>query len=172
MKTSIKILVILLLPFCFLSTPLYSKGDGDKKNEKAEEKEEEKNEGKTDGKNVEDSIYRSYLNVGSLTIPVIKNDRVYGYIKLKAQIMTKDGSTIEPFRPYKKRLIDAYFTDVYTVMSDRWLPPKEPTSEAIQKRLSKQTDRIVGSDKLLTILPTFYFYKNPEKQEKQATHKK
>lgn len=167
MKTSIKFLFILLLPLSLFSPPLYAKGNGEKKEEKGQEKEDEKNERKTDGKNVEDSIYRSYLNVGNLTIPVIKNDKVYGYIKLKAQIMTKDGSTIEPFRLYKKRLIDAYFTDVYTVMSDRWLPPKEPTSEAIQKRLSKQTDRIVGSDKLLTILPTFYFYKTPEKQEKK-----
>ena len=165
MTTSLKVLFFFLF-LCLHSLPLYAEGAGEKKEDKEKDEEEEKPE-KKEGTSVEDSIFRSYLNVGNMTIPVIKESKVYGYIKLKVQIMTKDGSTIEPFRAYKKRLIDAYFTDVYTVMSDRWLPPKEPTSEAILKRLSKQTDRIVGSDQLLTIFPTFYFYKNPDKNDKK-----
>ncbi len=150
---------------CVLSHPIHAEGGEEKKPEKAEKDEkEEESEKKHEGTNVENSVFRSYLDVGTMTIPIIKRDKVHAYIRMKVQIMTKDGSTIEPFRLYKKRLHDAYFSDIYGVMSDRWLPPKEPTSQVIQKRLAKQTQRIVGSDQLLTILPTYYFYKVPEKQ--------
>lgn len=150
------------------SVPLQAEGGGEKKDKDEDDSEKKsKKEGENkEGSTTEDSVFRSYLNVGDMTVPVIKHDGVFAYIKMKVQIMTKDGSSIEPFRPYKKRLFDAHFSDVYSVMSDRWLPSKDPTSEAIQKRLAKQTDRIVGSDKLLTILPMFYFYKVPEKPKK------
>ena len=147
---------------------LRAEGDGEKKESKEDKDGDDSGKkDKNEGTKVEDSVFRSYLNVGDMTIPVIKQDGVVAYIKMRVQIMTKDGSSIEPHRPYKKRLYDAYFSDVYSSMSDRWLPSKEPTSEVIQKRLARQTDRIVGSDKLQTILPMFYFYKVPEKPKKQ-----
>jgi hypothetical protein len=143
---------------CALSHPISAEGDEKKKSEKEDKEEKEEESGKKNGgTTVENSVFRSYLDVGTMTIPIIKRDKVHAYIRMKIQIMTKDGS-------YKKRLHDAYFSDIYGVMSDRWLPPKEPTSEVIQKRLAKQTQRIVGSDQLLTILPTYYFYKVPERQ--------
>lgn len=164
------IFLLLLAMGAVFILPSFVIAEGGEKKESKDEEEEEEKKGKKgggeekEGSKVEDSVFRAYLNVGDMIVPIVKREGVYAYLKLKVQIMTKDGSTIEPFRPYKKRLIDAYFTDVYSVMSDRWLPPKEPTKEAIEKRLSAQTNRIVGSDKLTTIITTFYYYK-PEKKK-------
>lgn len=115
-----------------------------------------------------DGILRSYLNVGLLIIPVVKGDQVVAYARIKIQIATIDGSTIDPYHRYKNILLDAYFSDLYHALCDHWLDNgKDPTQESIQKRLSKITDKIVGQNKLNTYILNFYFYR-PEKKKKTA----
>lgn len=146
----------------FLNLMSFSGSDSKAEGTEEADKKEEPTEG-GEGAKVDDSVFRPYMTVGNMVVPIVKREGVYAYVKLTIQIITKDGTSIEPYRPYKNRLYDAYFTDVYTILSDRWLPPKEPSKDSVQKRLSKRTDQIVGPDKLTTIITTFYFYK-PEKK--------
>lgn len=147
MKFIFRVFLIFLL-FSPIFSPLHAEAE----KEEGEEKEEKGNHGS-------DSIFRSWYDVGQIIVPVIKRNKVVAYMRIKIQILTKDGSPIDPYRDYKYILLDAYFTDIYQVMCDRWLMgSKAPTQEAIHKRLIKITNKVVGSKKLKTIITNYYFY--------------
>lgn len=144
---------ILTISWIFLSPATASKGNPDASDDDQEEYK------------AADGVLRSYLNMGLLVIPVVKGDQVVAYARLKTQIATVDGSTIDPYHRYKHILLDAYFSDLYHALCDHWLDNgKDPTQESLQKRLAKITDKIIGPNKLNTYILNFYFYR-PEKKK-------
>lgn len=136
----------------WLSSPISLYADESSSPRTQSEKDEEK-------ASSDEAPIKTYLDLKALVVPVIKRDKVVAYARLSIQVATKDNSSIDPFRPYKNRLIDAYFKDLFQGLCDQWLPGKDPKEETIHKRLSKVTDTLVGPNKLLTIITNFYFYK-------------
>lgn len=110
--------------------------------------------GEGDGKSTE-----TYIELQPMIIPVVKGDQVYAFVRLLVHVMTKDATSIYPYKPYEPVLKDRFFADTYGALCDQWLPGQQPNQDTIEKRLQRVADHIVGPDKLRIFVAHFYFYK-------------
>lgn len=111
--------------------------------------------GATDDK----SATETYIELQPMIIPVVKGDKVFAFVRLMVHVMTKDATSIYPFKPYEPILKDRFFADTYGALCDQWLPGQQPNQDTIEKRLQRVADHIVGPDKLRIFVAHFYFYK-------------
>lgn len=137
----------------------------------AAKKEKDSDNESEESTQTDDSILKSYLDVGLIIVPVVKGDDVVAFARVKIQVVTTDNTTIDPYHKYKKILLDAYFSDLYHVLCDHWLDSgKDPSQESIKKRLSQVTDKIVGPNKLKTYITNYYFHRPEKKKLPLPTH--
>ncbi len=106
----------------------------------------------------------TYIELKPFIIPVVKGDQIYAYVRVLVNVMTKDATSIFPFKPYEPLLRDRYFADVYGALCDQWLPGQEPNRDTVAKRLQRVTDHLVGPDKLRVLITHFYFYRPEDKK--------
>ena len=81
----------------------------------------------------------------NITIPIVKDRRIFGYLRLTAHLQAKDEHELEKLKKMKPLLQNAYFSDLYGAMSDLWIGDKDPKPESIQKRLTRVTDKVLGA---------------------------
>lgn len=103
----------------------------------------------------------SYKTLQPIIISVIKSRKVYGQLRLEIQLTTKDGGPIEPFEPLYPILVDAYTTQLYSLICDRWIPDhplnQENILKIVQDLTSKITKERANSDNLSAHLKNFFF---------------
>lgn len=117
---------------------------------------------KSDNNALKDAT-ETYIELQPLIIPVVKGDQVFAFVRLLIHVMTKDATSIHPYKPYEIILKDRFFADVYGALCDQWLPGQQPNQDTIEKRLQRVTDHVVGPDKLRIFVAHFYFYKPNKK---------
>lgn len=101
----------------------------------------------------------TYWEVPALIIPIVKGDQVYAYVRILAQVMTRDATSIFAYKNYEPILIDHFFCDIYSALCDQWVPGNAPNQDTIEKRLQRITDDVVGKGKLRTFVVNFYYYR-------------
>lgn len=104
---------------------------------------------------------QNFKTLDPMVISIIKSGKVYGYLRLEIQISTKDATPIEPFRPLFPILEDAYMSQLYSLIGDRWIPDQPLKQEVILQIIQDLTSKIVKekskSDNLIVFLKNFYF---------------
>lgn len=97
-----------------------------------------------------------------LIISIVKGNRIIAYLNLDILLETKNKTPIELYKAWLPRLRDAYFTDLYGVLCDLWLPSREPNPVTVRQRLMQKTQELTQSDQLTPKITRFYFYTVPQ----------
>lgn len=102
-----------------------------------------------------------YSTLHPIVIPIIKAGKVYGYLRIEVQLETKDGSPIASIKPIFPILRDKYFTVLYGVLCDRWLPDTPLNQDTILELVKKATTSVLlertKEDNLKVYFKNFYF---------------
>lgn len=155
MNISLRILlcfVVSCLTFTFASSA----------NEKEAEKEAEKAAEPLPSKGTKElKDGNNYKTLDPLIIPIVKTGKVYGYLRLEIQLATKDGTSIEPFQTVFPILVDAYVSQLYSLIGDRWIPGQPLNQDTILQVIRDLTSKIVKektkSENVATYLKNFFF---------------
>ncbi|WP_032112990.1 flagellar basal body-associated FliL family protein [Candidatus Paracaedibacter symbiosus] len=103
----------------------------------------------------------NFKTLEPMIIPIIKASKVYGYLRLEIQLATKDGTSIETLKPLFPILFDAYMTQLYSLICDRWLPDQPLNQDAILKIARELTAKITTekakTDNLTVYFKNFFF---------------
>lgn len=103
----------------------------------------------------------NYHTLSPVIIPIVKTGKVYGYLRLEIQLATKDSTSIEPFKALYPALTDAYLSQLYSLIGDRWIPDQPLKQETILQILRNLTSKIIkektGSDNITVYLKNFFF---------------
>ena len=81
------------------------------------------------------------ISLDKLTIPVIKGDRIFAYLRFTVHLQAKTDLLFSKLEKLQPVLNDAIYRDLYGAMSDVWIGDKNPTLEAIQQRVQKIVNR-------------------------------
>lgn len=104
---------------------------------------------------------KNYHTLAPLIIPIVKTGKVYGYLRLEIQLATKDSTSIEPFKGLSPLLVDAYLSQLYSLIGDRWIPDQPLNQETILQILQDLTSKIIkektGSENVRVYLKNFFF---------------
>ena len=142
----------LFISFFLLTTPLFAEEESAPP--PAEHAESKESEGGSEKIN-------NSKTLPPLIITIIKSGKVYGYLRLEIQLATKDGESIEHFKPLYPILVDAYTTQLYALICDRWIPDQPLNQDSIAKIVQDLTTKITkeraNSDNLRAYLKNFFF---------------
>lgn len=104
----------------------------------------------------------NYKTLPPLIISIVKEDKIYGYLRLELQLATKDGKAIEQLKPLYPILMDAYTTKLYSLIGDRWIPDHPLPPESILKIVQDATDKItqerLKNTNIKVYLKNFFFF--------------
>lgn len=107
------------------------------------------------------AVSLNYKTLEPLIIPIIKSGKVYGYLRLEVQLATKDGSPVDAIKPIYPILRDRYYTNLYSLLCDRWLPDTPLNQDVILKLIRNITTAVVveqtKEDNITAFLKGFYF---------------
>lgn len=115
----------------------------------------------TESKASQEQGANNYKTLQPIIISIIKSGKVYGYLRLEIQLATTDGGPIEHLEPLYPILVDAYTTQLYSLICDRWIPDQPLNQESILKIIQDLTTKITkeraNSDNLKAYLKNFFF---------------
>lgn len=108
----------------------------------------------TPGKNV--------FVIEKIAVPIIKSGRIIAYLRLSVHIQSKTSDILETVKTLEFVLRDAFYTDLYSAMSDLWIPNKDPNPESIKKRIQNVANKTLGPDQATVYIKELYLHRlNP-----------
>jgi hypothetical protein len=94
-----------------------------------------------------------FVSIGPLTVPVIRDGRIYQYVRITVKLEAKDGTDAEKITGMIPSLNDAYLTNLYGafyVGKDMQGPLVD--LDRIRERLSRANDRVLPAGLVQNIL--------------------
>ena len=108
------------------------------------------------------TVKEPYAQLGPLTISVIKEGDVLGYIRFTVNLLAEKKEDYESVYLSRPILQNAYIINVSSILREVWIMGTQPRLDNIKNILQQITNKVMGHDRIKAVyMDTYYFAEIP-----------
>lgn len=112
--------------------------------------------------NVSRTVNEPYVQLGPLTLSVIKEGSILGYIRFTVNLLAEKKEDYEQVFHSVPILQNAYIIDLSSILSEFWIMGTQPRLDNIKNILQQITDKVLDHDRVKAVyIDTYYFAELP-----------
>ena len=108
------------------------------------------------------TVKEPYVQLGPMTITVVKEGEILGYIRFTVNLLAEKKEDYEVVSHSLPRLQNAYIIDLSSILSEFWIMDTQPRLDNIKNILQQITNKVMGHDRIKAVyMDTYYFSEVP-----------
>ncbi len=109
----------------------------------------------------ESPVREPYIQVGPLTISIVKGNEIKGYVQLTVNLLAEKKEDYALIKHIIPHLQNDYVIQLSTILSNFWITGSEPKLENVKNILQHITNKSLGHNRIKALLFHSYFFVQP-----------